>query len=126
MQRERDTSAASKLLRRLLRNQSIEPEVITTDGLRLYPAALDELGLRHLHRPGRLQEYNRAENSHQPIRRRGRKMQGFMSKASAQRFLTTHAAIYNTFYTARHLTSRRTLKVLRQAAFGAWSQATCA
>ena len=126
MQRERDTAAASRLLRRLLRNQPVDPEVITTDGLKSYPAALDELGLRHLHRPGRLQENNRAENSHLPIRRRERKMQGFKSKPSAQRFLTTHAAIYNTFYTARHLTSRRTLKVLRQAAFGAWSQAMCA
>ena len=104
----------------------MDPEVITTDGLKSYPAALDELGLRHLHRPGRLQENNRAENSHLPIRRRERKMQGFKSKASAQRFLTTHAAIYNTFYTARHLTSRRTLKVLRQAASETWSQATCA
>jgi transposase-like protein len=57
-------------------------------------------------------------------------MQGFKSRASAQRFLSTHAAIYNTFYntfyTARHLTSRRTLKVLRQQAFDAWSQANCA
>ena len=126
MQRERDTAAASKLLRRLLRNQPVEPEAITTDGLKSYPAALDELGLRHLHRPGRLRENNRAENSHLPIRRRERKMQGFKSKASAQRFLTTHASIYNAFYTARHLTSRRTLKVLRDAAFEAWSQAKCA
>ena len=126
MQRKRDAEAASKLLRRLLRNQPVEPEVITTDGLKSYPAALDDLGLRHLHRPGRLRENNRAENSHLPIRRRDRKQQGFKSKASAQRFLTTHAAIYNTFYTARHLTSRRTLKVLRNAAFEAWSQANCA
>jgi len=123
MQRKRDTEAASKLLRRLLRNQPVEPEVITTDGLKSYPAALDDLGLRHLHRPGRLRENNRAENSHLPIRRRERKQQGFKPKASAQRFLTTHATIYNTFYTARHLTSRRTLKVLRNAAFEAWSQA---
>ena len=93
---------------------------------RILPAALAQLGLRHLHKPGRLQENNRAENNHLPIRRRERKMQGFKSTASAQRFLTSHAAIYNTFYTARHLTSRRTLKALRNAAFEAWSQATCA
>ena len=54
MQRERDTAAASRLLRRLLRNQPVEPAVITTDGLKSYPGALDQLGLRHLHRPGRL------------------------------------------------------------------------
>jgi putative transposase len=53
-------------------------------------------------------------------------MQGFKSKASAQRFLTTHASVYNTFYTAWRLTSRRTLKVLRNAAFEAWSGASCA
>jgi putative transposase len=51
---------------------------------------------------------------------------GFKSQSSAQRFLTTHAAIYNTFYTARHLTSRRTLKTLRAAAHEIWSQETCA
>ena len=126
MQRSRDTEAASKLICRLLRNQPVEPEKIVTDGLRSYPAALAGLGLEHLHEPGRLRENNRAENSHLPIRRRERRMQGFESQASAQRFLTVHAAVYNTFYTQRHLTSRRTLKAFRTAAFQAWSQATCA
>ncbi|RYE66830.1 MAG: IS6 family transposase [Oxalobacteraceae bacterium] len=126
MQRKRDTEAALKLLRRLLRNQPVEPELITTDGLGSYVAALHELDLRHLHQPGRLRENNRAENSHLPIRRRERKMQGFKSAPSAQRFLTTHASIYNTFYTQRHLASRRTLRTFRAAAFDSWSQATCA
>jgi putative transposase len=85
MQRKRDTEAALKLMRRLLRNQPVEPSSITTDGLGSYVAALQELGLRHLHRPGRLRENNRAENSHLPIRRRERKMQGFKSIPSAQR-----------------------------------------
>lgn len=47
---------------------------------------------------GRLRENNRAENSQLPIRRRERKMRGFKSPVSAQRFLTAHAEIYNTFY----------------------------
>ncbi len=70
VQRRRDTEAALKLLRRLLHNQSAEPQTITTDGLASYGAALDQLDLRHLHRPGRLWENNLAENSHLSIRRR--------------------------------------------------------
>jgi len=72
VQRRRDTEAALKLLGRLLRNQSIEPERITTDGLASYGSALRELGLIRIHRPGRLRENNRVENSHLPIRRRER------------------------------------------------------
>jgi putative transposase len=126
MQRKRDTAAASRRLRRLLRNQPVDPEIITADGLKSYPAALEQIGLRHLHRPGRLQENNRAENSHLPIRRRERKMQGFKSKASAQRSSPPTRRSTTRSHTARHLTSRRTLKVLRQAAVRAWSEATCA
>ena len=123
VQKRRDTDAALKLLRRLMRNQAVEPEVIVTDGLQSYTAALDQLGLRHLHRPGRLRENNRAENSHLPIRRRERQMQLFKSQASAQRFLSTHAAVYNTFYTQRHLISRDTLRRFRAEAHGAWAAA---
>ena len=90
------------------------------------PTALRGLGLQHLHRPGRLRENNRAENSHLPIRKHERQQRGFKSKASAQRFLTTQASIYNTFYTARHLISRRTLKSFRVAAHDVWSRETCA
>ncbi|WP_370650420.1 DDE-type integrase/transposase/recombinase [Brevundimonas sp.] len=88
--------AALRLLQRLLRNQPVEPQTITTDGLLSYGAALDRLELRHLHRPGRLRENNRAENAHLPIRRRERQQPRFKSQASAQRFLSTDAAIYNT------------------------------
>ena len=77
MQKERDTAAALRLLSRLLRTQPVVPERITTDGLRSYAAALNELGLLNLHRPGRLRDNNRAENSHLPVRRRERKQQGF-------------------------------------------------
>nr|WP_303694965.1 DDE-type integrase/transposase/recombinase [Brevundimonas subvibrioides] len=94
-----------------------------SDGLASYGAALDQLDLRHLHRPGRLRENNRAENSHLPIRRRERQQQRFRSQASAQRVLTTHAAIYNTFSIQRHLISRPTLRRLRADADGAWAMA---
>jgi putative transposase len=126
VQERRDTAAALKLLKRLLKNQPVEPEAIITDGLASYGSALREVDLAHLHRPGRLRENNRAENSHLPIRRRERKMQLFKSKASAQRFLTTHAAIYNTFYIQPHLISRPTLRRFRGEAHAAWSAATVA
>ncbi len=113
MQRRRDNGAALRSSKRLLRNQPVEPEAIVTDGLRSYSSALKQLQLQHQHHPGRLRENNRAENSHLPIRRRERKMQGFKSQASAQRFLTTHAAVYNTFYVQPHLISRPTLRRFR-------------
>ncbi len=123
VQRRRDTEAALKLLRRLLHNQLVEPQTITTDGPASYGAALNQLDLRHLHRPGRLRENNRVENSHLPIRRRERQRQRFKSQASAQRFLTTHAAIYNTFNIQRHLISRPTLRRFRADADAAWAAA---
>ena len=124
VQRRRDNEAALKLLGRLLRNQPVEPERITTEGLASYGSALRELGLKPLHRPGRLRENNRAENFHLPIRRRERQQQGFKSQASAQKFLTTHAAIYNTFNVQRHLISRPTLRRFRADADAAWAAAT--
>lgn len=93
VQRRRDTEAALKLLRRLLHNQPVEPQKITTHGLASYCAALDQLDPRCLRRPRRLLENSRAESSHLPIRRCERQTQGFRSRASAQRFLTIHAAI---------------------------------
>jgi putative transposase len=77
-----------------------------------------------IHKPGRLRENNRIENSHLPIRRRERQQQLFKSEASAQRFLTTHAAVYNTFNLQRHLISRPTLRRFRAEADAAWAAAT--
>jgi transposase-like protein len=68
---------------------------LVTDDLRSYAAAARDLGIEHLHERGRW-ENNWAENSHQPTRRRERKMQRFKSACSAQKFLSAHAAMYNT------------------------------
>ncbi len=97
MQRHRDTHAALTLLRRLLRNQPVKPTAIVTEKLRSYGSALADLGLSQIHHDGKKREDNRAENSHLPIRRLERQLQGLKSQASGQRFLTTHAAVYNTF-----------------------------
>jgi transposase-like protein len=96
-QKRRDAGAALQFLRRLLKNQHVEPEVIVTDGLRSYGAALAQLGLSDRHLPGRLRDNNRAENSHLSIRRRERKMQDFKAErlfgASSRRTQpsTTHS-----------------------------------
>ncbi len=80
VQRRRDTRAARRLMRKLLRKQGFAPAVVTTDGLRSYGAAFAELGLAARHEQG-LRKNNRAEASHQPLRRRERKMLRFKSPA---------------------------------------------
>ena len=125
VQRRRDKAAAVKLMRKLLKKQGFAPEVLVTDKLRSYGAAKSEIGLSARHEQG-LRKNNRAENSHQPTRRRERKMQRFKSPGSAQRFLSIHAAVQNTFNVQRHLTSRRTLRVFREEAFRTWRAATAA
>jgi len=119
VQRRRDKAAAVKLMRKLLKKQGFAPEVLVTDKLRSYGAAKSEIGLSARHDQG-LRANNRAENSHQPTRRRERKMQRFKSPGSAQRFLSIHAAVQNTFNVQRHLTSRRTLRVFREEAIRTW------
>jgi hypothetical protein len=80
-----------RLLRKLLRRQGFVPTMIVTDKLRSYGAALRKVRFSGLHEQG-LRANNRAENSHQTLRRRERKMQGFKSARSAQRFVSVHKA----------------------------------
>ena len=123
VQSKRNTAAAVRLLRKLLRKQGFAPEAIVTDRLRSYGAAIRELGLSAQHEQGQRQN-NRAENSHQPTRRRERKMQRFKSPGSAQRFLSARAAVHNTLNVERHLISRKTLKSFRAEAMEQWRRAT--
>jgi putative transposase len=99
--------------------------VLVTDKLLSYGAARRELGLSAHHEQG-LRKNNRAENSHQVVRRRERKMQGFKSPGSAQRFLSMHSAVHNTFNLQRHLISRRALRLFRSEAASQWQVATTA
>jgi putative transposase len=71
-----------------------------------------------------LRENNRAENSHLPIRRRERKQQKFKSQGSAQRFLSTHAAVFNVFNIQPYLIRRPTLRQFRAEAHQTWAAAT--
>ena len=64
--------------------------------------------------------------AHQAVRRRERKMQRFKSARSAQRFLSMHAAIHNTFNLQRHLVSRATLRIFRAEAANQWREAVSA
>ena len=124
VQRRRDKAAARKLMRKLLRKQGFAPTDVTTDGLRSSGAAFAELGLTARHERG-LRKNNRAEVSHQPVRRE-RKMRRFRSPGSAQRFVSLHSAVYNTFNLQRHPISRRTLRTFRSEAMEQWHAATAA
>ena len=92
VQRRRDRRAAVRLMRKLLRKQGFAPKKVTTDKLPSYGAAFRHLGLGCHHEQG-LRQNNRAENSHQVVRRRERKLQRFKSARSAERFLDVHAAV---------------------------------
>ncbi len=111
------------MMRKLPRKTGVAPELPVIEKLRSYGAAFRKIGLATRREQG-LRKNNRAENSHQPIRRREPKMQQFKSTASAQRFLSVHAAIYNVFNTQRHLFSHRTLRMFRSEAMAKWMAAT--
>ena len=123
VQKRRNTKAAMRLLRKLLRNQGIKPNRIVTDRLGSYGAALKLLGLKHLQDVGR-RKNNRAECSHVPIRRRERKSQRFRSVKNPQKVLSAHAQIYNLFNHRRHLISRNTLRQFRIQADLEWNLVT--
>jgi putative transposase len=125
VQSKRDTAAARRLMRKLLKKQGCAPDELVSDQLGSYGAARRALGLCTRHEQG-LRTNNRAENSHQPVRRCERKQQRFKSAGSAQRLLAMHAPVHNTFNLQRRLISRRTLRTFRAEAAQAWQHATAA
>src|SRR5215469_6446607 len=107
------------------RRHRFAPKSLVTDKLPSYASAFRRLGLGCPHEQG-LRKNNRAENSHQAVRRRERKLRRFKSARSAQRFLSMHAAVHNTFNLQRHLISRSTLRRFRAEAAEQWQTAVAA
>ena len=125
VQRRPDTQAALRLMRKLLKKRGFAPKLPVTDKLGSYGSAFRHLRLTCPHERG-LRKNNRAENSHQIVRRRECKMQRFKSPRSAQRFLNVHSAVHNTFNYQRHLVSRLTLRIFRAEATAQWQTAAAA
>ena len=125
VQRRRDSRSALRLMRKLLKKQGFVPKLLVTDKLHSYASAFRRLRLTCRHEQG-LRRNNRAENSHQAVRRCERKLQRFKAARSAQRFLNMHDAIHNTFNFQRHLISRSTLRIFRAEAIAEWRNAVAA
>ena len=116
---KRDKAAALKLLKRIMKKHG-QPRSVVTDGLCSYSAAMHEIGVAGWHEVGgRLN--NRAENPHQPFRRRERAMQRFRSMKTLQKFSSVHAQVHNHFNHVRHLITRQVYKQRRTAALAEWN-----
>jgi putative transposase len=118
--KRRDRKAALKFLKRMMKRYG-RPGSIVTDRLRSYGAAMKVIGNDANQECGRWRN-NRAENSHQPFRRRERAMAKFRDMKTLQKFATAHASIHNHFNHDRHLNRRDIFKQNRAAALAEWRQ----
>ena len=114
----RDKAAALKFFKKLMKRHG-KPKGIVTDRLRSYGAAMKEIGNADIQETGRWLN-NRAENSHQPFRRRERAMLRFRRMHTLQKFSSVHASVHNHFNQERHLVSRDIYKERRSAALAEW------
>ncbi len=115
-----DRKAAFKFLKRAMKRYS-RPGGIVTDRLRSYGAAMKVIGILERQECGRWLN-NRAENSHQPFRRREGAMAKFRDVKTLQKFASVHASINNHFNLDRHLNRRDIFKENRVAALAEWRQ----
>ncbi len=112
--------AALKFLRKAMKRYGNPLEVVT-DRLRSYRDAMKEIGNEARQATGRWLN-NRAENSHQPFRRRERAMARFRNAKSLQKFASTHSSLYNHFNQERHHYNRQAFKLKRSNALSEWRQ----
>jgi len=110
----RDKAAALRFMTKALKRHG-SVETITTDGLRSYKAAMNELSCAEKQEIGRWAN-NRVKNSHLPFRRRERAMLRFRQMKSLQKFASAHPSLHNHFNSERHLVDRQTYKTRRSAA----------
>ncbi len=118
--RRRDRKAALRFIRKAMKRYG-RPESVVTDRLRSYRAAMKEIGNAARQVIGRWLN-NRAENSHQPFRRRERAMARFRTAKSLQKFASIHCSVHNHFNQERHLNNRVNFKLNRAAALTEWRQ----
>ena len=118
--KRRDRKAALKVLKRAMKQYG-QPKVIVTDRLRSYRAAMNLIGNAADQECGRWLN-NRAENSHQPFRRREGALAKFREVKTLQKFVAVHASIHNHFNLERHLKRREVFKQNRSAALAEWRQ----
>ena len=116
--KRRDRKAALKFLRKTMKRHG-RPHIFVTDKLRSYGAALKVIGNVDKQETGRWLN-NRAENSHQPFRRRERAMLRFRRMRTLQKFVAVHASVHNHFNAERHLYNRSNFKLNRAAALTEW------
>jgi putative transposase len=118
--KRRDRRAALRFLKRAMKRYG-RPWLIVTDRLRSYGAAMKDIGIVERQECGRWLN-NRAENSHQPFRRRERAMAQFRDTKTLQKFASVQASIHNHFNLDRHLNRRDIFKQNRSAALAEWRQ----
>jgi putative transposase len=123
VQARRDTKAARRLLVRLLKKQGLMPKRIVTDKLRSYGAARRNVMPAVEHRSHKGLN-NRAENSHLPLRKRERMMQGFRSVSGLQRFISVFSAVRNLFVAPHHKCSALATHIHRIRAMAQWKAVT--
>jgi putative transposase len=114
----RDKAAALSFLKRAMKRYG-KPEVIVTDSLRSYTAAMSKLGSLDRREVDRWAN-NRAGNSYLPFRRRDRVMLRFRRMKTLQMFGSVHAQVHNHFNQERHLVDRQTYRQRRSAALAEW------